>query len=392
MKKIKLVVAAIVIVAIGYVLLTYLGILGGTDKKLEYKTEKVARGNIQTAITVDGSIIFDTWKLSFFESGTISKINVALGDKIKKNQILAQLDANKEDSRVAQSTAELNSSILNENTLSNDGVDYKIKQEAYKYAKDRLDAEDDLYNEYVDAEGKNSTQALAQRVKVKLAEADVANIKKQLEQVEASYQGAVYQVDKSTAILQQSQDSYKDYQLIAPIDGAIVAQINGTVGDIYVNNQNATTALMTLIDPNSFWFEADVEDIDALKISPNMKVYINLDVYPDREFEGKVIFVSPVAELDSNDLATYKVVITLDDVDVKMLSDMTGSADLVSSEVRDVLMISNAAVKNRQGKQIVIIKKDGNFEEKEIQTGFTNGKTVEVKSGLNVGDEIVIVK
>jgi HlyD family secretion protein len=392
MKKIKLLIVVVIIIGVGYFSLAYFGVFGYNSAELEYKTEKVTRGNIQTAITVDGSVIFDTWKLSFFESGIISKISVALGDKIKKGQILAQLDANREDSRIAQSTADLNSSILNKNTLANDGVDYEIKKKAYEYAKDRLDAEDDLYDEYVDAEGKNSTQALSQRVKVKLAEAEVANIKKQIEQVEVSYQSALYQVDKSTAALQQSQDNYNDYQLIAPIDGAIVAQINGTAGDIYIGGQNTAASFMTLINPDSFWFEADVEDVDALKISPDMKAYINLDIYPDREFAGKVIFVSPVAELDSNDLATYKVVIMLDDMNVKMLSDMTGSADLVSSEVRDVMMISNAAVKNKQGKQIVIIKKDGNFEEKEIQTGFTNGKTVEVKSGLSIGDEVVIVK
>jgi multidrug efflux pump subunit AcrA (membrane-fusion protein) len=123
-----------------------------------------------------------------------------------------------------------------------------------------------------------------------------------------------------------------------------------------------------------------------------MKAYIKLDAYPEREFAGDVVFVSPVAELDSNDLATYKVMIAFDGADVKLLSDMAGSADLVSSEVRDVLLISSAAVKNKSGRQMVIVKKDGNFEEKEIQTGFTNGKQVEIKSGLNAGEEIVIIK
>jgi RND family efflux transporter MFP subunit len=393
MKKIKLIVLIIGIIGLAYFSLSYWGIFGGDNLELEYDTEKVVRGNIQTAITVDGSMVFDTWKLNFFESGTISKINVALGDKIKKGQVLAQLDASKENSKVQQSSADLNANILNKDTLSSDGVDYEIKKKAYEYAKDRLDAEDDLYDEYVDSAGKNSTQSLAQRVKVKLAEAEVANIKKQIEQVEAQYQNALYQVDKSAAALQQSRDNYLDYQIIAPVEGAIVAQINGTAGDIYINNQNTTAVpLMTLINPDSFWFEADVEDVDALKISDDMKAYVSLDVYPDRKFDGKVIFVSPLAELDSNDLATYKVVIAIDSADIKLLSDMTGSADLVSSEARDVLMISNMAVKNKLGKQTVIIKKDGNFEEREVETGFTNGKSVEIKSGLSVGDEIVIIK
>ncbi len=392
MKKIKILISVIVVAGVGYAALSYFGVLGSKVAKLEYATEKVARGNIQTALSVDGSVLFDTWKLGFLESGVINKLNVKLGDSIKKGQILAQLDTSSEDNKLAQAKADLNASVLNKDNLSADGVDYAIKEKAYEYAKKRLSAEDDLYDEYVDAEGKNSTQALAQKVKVKLAEADVANIKKQLEQVEASYQSALYQVDKNSAAYQQSRNGYGDFQIVAPVDGAMVAQINGAVGSIYLNNQNAAAPFITLINSQSFWFEANVEDVEALKITADMKAYIKLDAYPEREFAGDVVFVSPVAELDSNDLATYKVIIAFDGAEAKLLSDMAGSADLVSSEVRDVLLISSAAVKNKSGHQMVIVKQDGNFAEKEVQTGFTNGKQVEIKSGLSAGEEVVIIK
>jgi multidrug efflux pump subunit AcrA (membrane-fusion protein) len=55
-------------------------------------------------------------------------------------------------------------------------------------------------------------------------------------------------------------------------------------------------------------------------------------------------------------------------------------------------MISSAAVTNKQGKQLVIIQTEDGFEEREIQTGFTNGKKVEIVSGLKSGEVVVIIK
>jgi len=390
-KIVKIVGGLALVAAIGGVV--YFSFFKKEVQDLEYTTEKVTKGNIQSSISVDGAIIFDTWNLEFLNSGIVEKINVQLGDKIKKDQVLAILDASAENNRIAQSTAELNTSIANKDRMSVDGVDYKIKKKSYSAAKDRLDAEDDLYDEYVDQYGKDSTQALSQRIKKKSAEADVEISKKQLEQVEVSYDNAQYQVSKSQSAYYQALQVYDNYEITAPVDSALVAQINGTEGSVILNNNNNTTEpFIVLVDPDSFWFEAYVEDVEALKIVPDMKAYINLEAYPNKEIEGRVIFVSPVAEVDSNDLATYKVIIAVDKVEEQLLSDMFGSANLVSKEVRDVLTMSSAAVTNKQGKQFVIIKTADGFEEKEVKTGFTNGKTVEVVSGLQVGETIVIMK
>jgi multidrug resistance efflux pump len=274
---------------------------------------------------VDGTIIFDTWNLEFLNSGIVEKINISLGDNVKKDQVLAVLDASAESNRIAQSTAELRTSVANKDRLSEEGVDYKIKKKSYSATKDRLEAEDDLYDEYVDLYGKDSTQALAQKIKKKSADADRENAKKQLEQVTVSYENAQYQVDKNSAAYRQALQAYDNYEITAPVNGAVVAQINGTEGSVIISsNNNTAEPFIVLVDPNSFWFEAYVEDVEALKIVADMKTYINLDAYSDEEFQGHVIFVSPVAELDANDLATYKVIIAVDGVDVPLLSDMFG--------------------------------------------------------------------
>ncbi len=360
---------------------------------LKYETIAVTRGDIQTALSVDGKIIFDTWNLEFLNSGVVKSVNVKLGDKVEKDQILAVLDAANETDRVAQSQAELNSSVATRDNLSTEGIDYKIKKKVYSATKDKLDDEEDLYDEYVDEYGKSSTQARAQKVKVTSAESDVKIAKKQLEQVEVSYENAKYQVEKSRAAYRQSLQAYDDYEITAPVGGAMVAQINGSEGSVILNNNNNTTEpFIVLVDPESYWFEAYVEDVEALKITQDMKAYITLDAYPDDELEGHVIFVSPVAELDNNDLATYKVLIAINDTNKVLLDDMFGGVNLVSEEVSDVLKIPNEAVTNKNGVQYVIIETENGFEEKKIQIEFTNGKEVEVVSGINEGDKIVVIK
>jgi len=391
-KVIKIVGTVVVVGLVAYGIL-YFGFLKKDASELEFTTEKVLKGNIQSSISVDGTIVFDTWNLEFLNSGIVQTVDVELGDEVEKDQVIAVLDASAESNRIAQSTADLNASIANRDRISEDGIDYELQEERYDAAKDKEDAEDDLYDEYVDLYGKDSTQALSQKVKKEAAEDDVEIAKKQLEQVEVSHDNAQYQVDKSSAAYRQSLQVYDDYEITAPVNGAIIAQINGTEGSVILNNNNSgTEPFIVMVDPDSFWFETYVEDVEALKITPNMKAYITLDAYPNEEFEGHAIFVSPVAELDSNDLATYKVIIAVDDIEEPLLSDMFGSAELVSEEVRDVLMISSSAVTNKNGKKVVIIKTANGFEEKEVQTGFTNGKKVEITSGLQVGEEIVIIK
>ncbi|HAR99916.1 MAG: RND-like protein efflux transporter [Candidatus Moranbacteria bacterium GW2011_GWC2_37_73] len=363
----------------------------------QYVTEKVVRGDVAVSFSVDGKIVYEKWELDFINSGTVDKINVKLGDIVEKGQVLASIDIEKNSSQISQAKSELGASNIDLSRLSKDGVDYEMKKRAYEDAKDKLDKEEDLYDEYVQANGKDSTQSLAQKVKVSSAEADVNNAKYQMQQVEESYKKAQYELAKSSSAYNIALAGADNSNIISPKSDVIVDAINGNVGDIVSQSSNSSSessaGFLTLINHNNFWFESLVEDTDALKIQKDMLAYVKLDAYPDKKFEARVDFVSLIPEIDANGIPSYKVIITLTNKDdAKLLSDMAGSVELVSKEAKNVLMISNDAVKNVQGKQMVIVKKGDVFSEREIQTGFTNGKRVEIKSGLEQGEEVVITK
>lgn len=395
MKKIIISITAIVAIAASWQVWK-----NNTEKKNSvptYTTEKVMRGDVAVSFSVDGKIVYEKWDLNFLNSGVVDKINVKLGDVVKKGQILASLDVEKSSSQVSQAKSALGSSNIDLDRLSKDGVDYKIKKNAYDDARDQLDKEEDLYDEYVRINGKDSTQALAQEVKVSSAEADVNNAKYQMKQVEESYKKAQYESSKIAAAYDLALVGANAFNILSPKSGIVVDAINGNVGDMTTQNSSSSgvegAGFITLINKDSLWFEALLEDTDALKTQKDMLVYVMLDAYPNKKIEAKVDFVSVVPQIDANGLSSYKVIMQLtNNEDIKFLSDMSGSAEIVSKEAKNVLMISNAAVKNVAGKQVVVVKKGDVFSEREIQTGFTNGKKVEIKSGLEQGEEVIITK
>ena len=387
--------AIVVIVAVGSWQLWK----NNAEKKIndpQYTTEKVMRGDVAVSFSVDGRIVYEKWELNFLNSGIVDNINVKLGDVVKKGQVLASIDIEKINSQVLQAKSELGASGVDLSRVSKNGVDWEMKKRAYDDAKDRLNREEDLYDEYVEIGGKNSAQSLAQKVKVSSAEADVNNAKYQIVQIEESYKKAEYELAKSSSAYSVALSGANDSRILSPKSGAIVDAINGNTGDIVQNNNSSSdnsTGFMTLINQDNLWFEASVEDTDALKIQKDMQAYISLDAYPNKKFEARVNFVSLIPEVDANGIPSYKVIIILvNKDDTKLLSDMSGSVELVSKEAKNVLMISNDAVKNVQGKQKVVVKKGDVFSEREIQTGFTNGKKVEIRSGLEQGEEVVITK
>jgi multidrug efflux pump subunit AcrA (membrane-fusion protein) len=68
---------------------------------------------------------------------------------------------------------------------------------------------------------------------------------------------------------------------------------------------------------------------------------------------------------------------------------MAGEVEIISKEVLNVVKIPNTTVKRESGKSMVYLKTDSGTEKREVELGFTNGKEVEVKSGLENGQVLI---
>lgn len=329
-KKILPIIVIIILIVAGLFFIN----LKPKSEEVEEKTAKVTKGNVSVSIGLDGKSVMDRRDLSFEISGIVRGINVKEGDVVKSWQTLAYLDT-----REAQKN---------------------LENEMRDYLAQRNDFEEMVQVSYPEENPINDT------------------VKRILEKNQWNLEKAVADYELKQIVLQKS-------YLSSPING-LVAVVDIKPGEF----ASTTKTVITVVDKDSLLFESYVEDIDALKIKTEQVARISFEALPEETYNAAVSFVSPIALIDENDLSTYKVLVNFEDEDISSILDgMVGEVEIVSKEVLDVIKIPNTTVKREDGKSIVFVKTDGGLEKKEVELGFTNGKEVEVISGLEVGQTLI---
>jgi len=170
--------------------------------------------------------------------------------------------------------------------------------------------------------------------------------------------------------------------LISPIDG-VVSLLNYKAGDIITDN---TKPVVTIINNNTLFIEVNIEETDISKVTVGQKARATFDAVDGLTLDGEVSFISLTSQTSSNGIVTYLVrVLFTNPKDNPIREGMTASVNFITAEALNVLNIPVEAVRNVSGKPSVEIP-DGTFV--PVTTGFTDGKSVEIISGLNLGDKI----
>lgn len=302
------------------------------------ETVKVVKTDLKISFSIDGKLVIDTYEPGFSISGKVSQVYVKEGDIVGRGQWLATLD-------VQEAQKNLEKALK----------DYSIERNDFDEAK------------FVTYDGKILTDTL----------------KRILEKNQWNLDKAVYDVELKDIALKES-------KLVAPVSG-MVAQLNIKSGSA-VSTQNQTPAAIIVI-PGNLKFEAYAEEDDVLKIEDGQTVQLKLDSY-DGVFPAKLTFVSPLSTVDVNGIASYKISAEIENPEnYKLIDGMEGSISFITKEVTDVLAVSNKAIFRENNQSFVnVINSQGTSIKVKVETGFTDGKSVEIKSGLSQGQEVLLVK
>ena len=179
------------------------------------------------------------------------------------------------------------------------------------------------------------------------------------------------------------EDVYNPTPMIAPIDGFIIERSREPGQSV---TQNDTVLVMA----DELIIEANVDETDLRYIAIGQKTKIFLDAYPDKEFNGKVEHVAYKAQ-DINNVTVYKVKILPLVVPKMFKAGMTAAIEIVSQKREGVLLLPVDAVITQDNKKMVTVKSTKGVPEiREVQAGISNGKQVEVVSGITEKDVIII--
>jgi HlyD family secretion protein len=377
-------------------------------------TEKAVIKTITQLVTATGKIQPETEvKISPEVAGEIIAIPVKEGEIIKKGTLLVRIKPDTYQAQLEQQEAALASAkataVLGRAQLSKAAQDFAQSEKLHQ---GNLVSESDF---------------TAAKTLLEVAQANVENYQAQIRRTEAS--------------LSQSRDQLNKTTIYSPMDGSI-SSLTSEVGERVVAQSSFTgTEIMRVADLTNMEVRVKVNENDIVNVKLGDKTVISIDAFPGRKFAGAVYEISSSAQgaggsgagsnqmLNTDEVTNFLVKIRIVDRELNLRPGMSATVDIETRTVENVVAvpIQSVTVRAAGGKtsedlqkakakenkeksgndldvaneredarrnlakldRVVFIKKGDVVELRKVDTGIADNTSIEIKSGVKSGEEIV---
>jgi macrolide-specific efflux system membrane fusion protein len=341
-----------------------------TQAKSVPSTVTVSRGDIETTVLASGVLEASALVSVGAEvSGSIKAVHVALGDRISRGDLIAEIDSLNQENAVKSAEA----------ALAGIAAQKRNQEAALAKAESTLDRQRQL-----------NASSLVSRTDLENAEVAVQQAQAQIDQFDAQLAQAELTVDSAKLDLART-------RITAPADGVVVALLVETGQTLNANSTTPTIAKIANLD--TMVIKAEISEADVVKVTPGQKVYFTILGEPDNKIEATLREVEPAPTSISGDTASsggavyYNGLFDVPNPDQKLRISMTASVTIVLDEARDVLTIPATLVARRgpDGSAVVRVYDAETEETREarVELGIDNNILAEVRSGLEEGDAVV---
>src|SRR6202140_2926935 len=358
------------------------------------KLAKVEKGDLAKSVVATGKVTPITKvEVKSKASGIVKKLLVDAGDKVRKGQLLAQLDKEEIEAQVEQSRAGAQAA---EASLTSAEADYE---------RAKVDAEGPdvplLKRAYERAigmakEGVVSTSALEDAEKNYELALNKQNVSKaQATVLKAKIAQSQGQLAQDRANLKQLEEQLSYTDIESPIDGVVLSrdvEMGDAVSSILVLGSSATL-VMTLGDTSSVYVKGKVDESDIGKVYLGQPARIKVESFKDKTFNGVVTKISPMG-VEKDNVTTFEVRVSINNPGGELKAEMTANAEIILEEHKNVLQIPEGAILYDKDKKASVEvpepkAKDGKTK-LAVNIGISNGAKTEVLSGLKENQEVVL--
>lgn len=402
------------------------------------QTGKAARVDLASVVSASGEIKPKTYvNIGANAFGKITHLYVKEGDRVKKGQLLAQLEN-------VQSSADVNADVASVDASKTDAIAAEaalntaiadLNQAKATVERARLDwnRTQALYKDALIAKQDYDTQ----RATWQTAEAGLAQSEAKVAQAKAEKDSAEKHISLAGANLTHATDVLQKTTYVAPFDG-IITNLPVREGEtVVIGIQNSPgSTLMTLSNMSVITAEVEMDETDIVSVKLGQPAEVNIDAMPNQVFKGVVSEIGDNAIVRSTGVATsqettaneeakdFKVVVTLTDPPSDIRPGLSTTAKITTATRSNALTIPIQALTVRRPEDLIekgpdngsvhaaapqssteVAKEAKGKENKEIQgvfvirnhkaefvpvnTGIAGTTNIEVLSGLKEGDEIV---
>ena len=148
---------------------------------------------------------------------------------------------------------------------------------------------------------------------------------------------------------------------------------------------------MIISDLSRIFVLASVDESDIGQVLVGQSVKVTVDAYPGKRFDGKVERISPRGVNVSN-VVTFEVKLEVTSPEKNLLRpEMTAGVEILIAEKNNALLVPTDSLLRKRGKATVTVQKTGAVsEEREVGVGISDGKMVEITSGLTDGETVIV--
>ncbi|HEY9199385.1 MAG TPA: efflux RND transporter periplasmic adaptor subunit [Gammaproteobacteria bacterium] len=377
--------------------------LGMDDADPQYRTQAATRGDLTTLVTATGNLEpTNQVDVGVEVSGTVASVEVDDNDPVQVGQVLARLDTSRLEAQVRKSEAALQSARARvaqmQATQTETGNNLSRLQRMHKNTGGKIPSEQDL----------DTAQASFTRAQTEVASARAA-------------------VAEAEATLKLNQTDLDKAVIRSPIDGIVLTR---TVepGQTLAASFQAPVLFTLAEDLTRMELRVDVDEADVGRVQAGQAASFTVDAYPERRFEAHVQQLSFGAQ-EIDGVVTYEAVLRVDNREQLLRPGMTATADITVAEVRDAVLIPNAALRftppqtaldaqageggsvvgrllprpprtnqrprtaenTDKSQQRVWVLRDGQPQEIPIKVGATDGRNTQILSGtVEPGMELLV--
>lgn len=343
-------------------------------------------------------------------SGTIVELYIKEGDQVKKGQLLAKVDpealvsvVERAEAAAAGAAAQLASTRAQKKQLE---AQFENTELVYNRNKQ-------LYEDGVISKAEFETAEASYK-------AAIAN----LETASQNIRAAQFSVQSSRATVREQKNNLSQTKIYAPINGVVSTLYKKQGEQVVGTAQMAGTPILKIANLKTVEVRVDVNERDILNTAIGDSADIELDAYPDRKFSGIVTQIANTATglntavgsvaLTSDAVTNFEVrILVLEDsykdIDTQadrspFRSGLSASAQIKTNTAENILSVPVIAVttrsKEKKGKakvkeeeilkEYVFVQVADSVNLREVTTGLQNDEYIEIKTGLQAGEQVVM--
>jgi HlyD family secretion protein len=331
--------------------------------------------------------------LTNYESGEYPKLKKEAQSKIQ----LAKAELKRAEDKLSASQKLAEQKYISATELQADDLSHQKSNNDLELAQGDLGLlENFTHKRKVDELKSNVDQTLLALERVKLkANSDVVQAQADFKAKELEFQQQKDQLAKFDRMIVKC-------KMYAPTDGLVVYATTGQGGGFRGNQEPLAEGqsvrerqdLIYLPTANSVMAEVKIHESALDKVVSGLPVQVKVDALPGKTYFGKVNRIAPLPDAQSTwqnpDLKVYNTEIYIDGDSEGLRTGMSCQAQIIVEQYDSVINVPVQAIVRVGGSPTAYVMKDGRLEPKKVEIGLDNNQMVLVKSGLTVGDKVLL--